>query len=185
MIVPDNQFWSFKMKIQSSKTNTIVFLLLPGLSFAAESSNVASNKVQDIDVKAVIVNKNMQLTIKNTYSAPLMIDAITQYTNNDNACAIATTNYLIKPESDLNIFPFTMQDMAKCQKEIYIFKRYSNAAIPQLVNLYGSLDFTLKDYLNDWGAYIAAPVVIKVSYSVNNITGQKSYVEYYLYKINE
>lgn len=167
------------------KKRLVLSLLLPLFSYAANESAPA-NKNPDFNVKMTLVNKNLQLTITNNYAVPLMISQITQYTSNDNACASSRTNYLLaNPKTPLNIFPFTVQDMANCQKQIYVFKHYSSISTANLINVYNRLDLQLNDYLGDWGAYLAVPMVVKINYSINNITGQKANVTYYVYKINE
>lgn len=163
----------------------LISLVSINSSFANVESQTSTQGFNDFNVKMQLINKNLQLTIKNSLSSPLMITQINQYTSNDNSCAVATTNYLIKPESGLNIFPFSISDMSNCQKNIYVFKHYSSISSANLINVYSKLDLKLNDYLTDWGAYLAVPMVIKITYTVNNISGQKANVAYYVYKINE
>lgn len=156
------------------------------LAFAVGESEPVNKSYNDFNVKMQLINKNLQLTITNNLTTPLMITQINQYTSNDNSCAFSKTNYLLaNPKTPLIIFPFSVDDMNNCQKNIYVFKHYSSISSANLINVYSKLDLKLNDYLTDWGAYLAVPMVIKITYTVNNISGQKANVAYYVYKINE
>lgn len=166
-------------------------LLLTIISINSYATTTESiNKVQrlpDLTVKPAVVNKTVNLTITSTYSSDITITNIAQYTNNGVACAVSSNEYAVKPNVPQALFPFSSKDQSNCFSQVYIFKQYNNGNYPTLVGFYDKEVIAAKfgGYLTDWGAYIATPVVFKITYKYQNIINQKGVVKYFVYKVNE
>ncbi|MBX9865506.1 MAG: hypothetical protein K2Y14_01220 [Burkholderiales bacterium] len=142
----------------------------------------------DLTVDSKLANKNAQLTVTSNYPGDIVINKISQFTNNGDACAVANDDYLIHSNKPLTLFPFTYKDMANCFSSVHLFERYSNGTHPTVLGFYDAqqlINFKVKDYLSDWGAYILTPVVFKIDYTFKNEVSQKAIVKYFVYKINE
>lgn len=167
------------------KNNLLIMLLLTvnATAFAAE------NKVQDITVDSILKDKTVELIVKSSYPSDIMITGISQFTNNEDACAISNSQYVIKPNVAQPIFPFSSKDQSICFSRVHLFERYNNGAYPTVLGFLDPDNPTkiakIGDYLSDWGSFIVNPVVFKITYSYQNTYNQKGVVKYFVYKINE
>lgn len=165
------------------------FLSLFCVLFCANVLAVTTTSHQqesNVAINLKFINNNVQIVIDNGTRTPLVIHQINEYTNNGVACAISNSSYLIKGSSSLNLYPFTVIDMANCFSKVHLFKIYSNGAFPHPIGFYDSTKvFKSDDYLTDWGAYVLTPTAFTIRYTHDNIEYQLALVRYFAYKINE
>lgn len=149
----------------------------------------ADNKVQDISVSSILKDKTVELVIKSNYPGEIMITGISQFTNNEEACAVSNSQYIIKPNTPQPIFPFSSKDQGICFSRVHLFERYTNGTYPTVLGFLDPDNPTkitkIGDYLSDWGSFIVTPVVFKITYTYQNTYNQKGVVKYFVYKINE
>lgn len=164
-------------------------LLLIMLFNACTAVYAADNKVQDIFVQSVLKDKTVSLIVKSTYPSDILITGISQFTNNEDACAISNSQYAIKPNTEQPIFPFSSKDQSNCFSRVHLFERYTNGTYPTVLGFLDPDNPTkiakIGDYLSDWGSFVVTPVVFKITYTYQNTFNQKGVVKYFVYKINE
>lgn len=167
--------------------NKLLKIVIAGLALTtsiAYAENIPP-KTYDIKVDTTLANKTVRLTVTSNYPSEIIITQISQFTNNDDACAISTNQYAIKPNTAQPIFPFSSNDQGICFSKVHLFERYSNGTYPAVLGFYDPSLSILKDYLSDWSSYVVTPVVFKISYTYQNIANQKGVVKYFVYRINE
>lgn len=162
-----------------------IIITAVAISVATAYAENVPPKTYDIKVNTTLANKTVRFTVTSNYPSDIIITQISQFTNNDEACAISTNQYSIKPNTEQPIFPFSSKDQSICFSRVHLFERYSNGTYPAVLGFYDPSLSILKDYLPDWSSYVVTPVVFKVSYTYQNIANQKGVVKYFLYRINE
>ena len=146
----------------------------------------AYSNAKVLEISAKLVNKNLYLTVKNNTKQDIIINNISEYVNNQNACGVSNAQYAINAGKTADVVPFTVIDMAKCFDGAYIFKNHFNGITPKVIGFYDPKgNYEPNQYLVDWGAYIVTPIVLKFTYSNNQETGVVADIKYLLYKIAE
>lgn len=170
------------------RNKTIISLLICSKCLIAAPIESA-NKAPDLKVDSVLSDKTVRLIVTSSYPSDILITGISQFTNNEDACAVSNSQYAIKPNVPQPIFPFSSKDQSACFSRVLLFERYTNGTYPTVLGFLDPNNPTkiakIGDYLSDWGSFVVTPVVFKITYTYQNLYNQKGVVKYFVYKINE
>jgi hypothetical protein len=106
------------------------------------------------------------------------------FVNNGTACATSTDEYLINANVEQVMFPFSPKDMATCFVKSRQVSKLSNK--PVVLGLVDSQNpFKPRDYLSTWENFLLTPLIIKITYTSNNVTNVIAISKYFVYRIDE